>query len=186
MKKGFFGNSSKQLKAPAPAAPPPSAPTNRPLGFHTTPVNSSTLSWSFLPPSATPSSKTGTTALLLTSHATSFVQKLAPTPLSSLPNPPIWAIQQVPNKGLGLVALLDIPAGTLLFKESPLVVYDDTRGPGEREREEVFRYALSHLKEEVQATVLDLANVFAGDEVLVGTMRTNAYPAVEFEGDGVS
>ncbi|KAL8277879.1 hypothetical protein RQP46_009698 [Phenoliferia psychrophenolica] len=51
----------------------------------------------------------------------------------------------------------------------------------------VMRYALSHLRKEVQATVLELSNVFAGPEdVLVGILRTNAYPLVQFEGDGVS
>ena len=85
-----------------------------------------------------------------------------------------------------MTAKVDIPAGSLLFKESPLFVYDDRRGPGEAEREDVYRFALSHLKDEVQATVLELSNVFAGPDVLVGTLRTNAYPLVQFAGDDVS
>lgn len=85
-----------------------------------------------------------------------------------------------------MVASVDIPAGTLLFKESSLMLYDDRRGPGDADREEVYRYALSHLRDEVQATVLELSNVFAGPDVLVGTLRTNAYPLAQFDGDGVS
>lgn len=74
-----------------------------------------------------------------------------------------------------------------MWKEQPLVVYDPVRGPIQRDAEGAYRYALEHLRPELRAVVLDLENVF-GDpkELVVGTLRTNGYPLVQFEGDGVS
>lgn len=191
MKKGFFASAKPAKPKAEPAAPAPtspSPPSSRPAGFNTSPVDSSTLHFSFLPPTATPKSQTATSALLVTSRAAALLASTPPVPrTSSIPSTPLWEIRSSPGKGLGIFALRDLPQSTLLWKEQPLVVYDPVRGPIQRDAEGAYRYALEHLRPELRAVVLDLENVF-GDpkELVVGTLRTNGYPLVQFEGDGVS
>lgn len=194
MKKGFFsssGNSSgsskttpKAAAATAPAQSPSAVAisTHRvprarlPSGLNTQPGDPAGLHWSF---------PHGSCALCLTTLSahllsqTPFAKCNAPIP--SLSSPP-YALTDFPGRGKGLVATRDIPAGTAVFYDRPILVYDPSRAPSRPQLEPIFLEAVSRLNPDVQATFLSLFSAFAGD-TLLGIVETNQYQAVHLEGD---
>ncbi|ORY91709.1 hypothetical protein BCR35DRAFT_298989 [Leucosporidium creatinivorum] len=202
MKRGFFGGKSSTPAQPKPkpaAAQPTTTPAagatpipplaSAPPGWASSPRDSpSTLHWTFLPtsPTPTPSSPTASTALLLTATSRALLASRPPPPLlGSANNSPAYEIRSTPKKGLALFAKRDLPPNSPVLVDRPLLVYDSSdRGPSRKEANAIFTHALSHLDPEHQRQFLELSNCFAGSDTIFGRVETNGAPVISFEGAG--
>ncbi|CAH0046640.1 unnamed protein product [Clonostachys solani] len=87
--------------------------------------------------------------------------------------PPLFEAKTIPLKGIGLVALQDIPQGTLIIQEKPLLV----ARPGAPGTLEAFLSSeLKKLDKSSQRQFLSLHNNFPGKHPFAGIMKTNALP----------
>lgn len=186
MKKGFFSSSSASKTTAAAPAPPTLSHSSLAIStrrVHPTPLPSGILSqpqpgglrWSF---------PHETCALCLTTLSARLFSQTpfasSNTPLPSLSSPP-FALSDIPGRGKGLVATRDIPAGTVIFHDRPILVYDPARAPHRTQLESLLLDAISRLNPDTQAAFLSLFNAFAGDSLL-GIVETNQYQLVHLEG----
>ncbi|KAF5649496.1 SET domain protein [Fusarium tjaetaba] len=86
---------------------------------------------------------------------------------------PLFKVRDIPGKGRGLIAKVDIPAGTRILCEKPLLVASTTT-PGDLEATAAPR--LKDLSKSAQRQFLSLHNNFPGPDPLSGIIRTNALP----------
>ncbi|VUC32635.1 unnamed protein product [Clonostachys rosea] len=87
--------------------------------------------------------------------------------------PSMFEVKAIPLKGIGLVALQDIPQGTLIIQEKPLLVAH----PGAPDALEILLSSkLKKLDKPSQRQFLSLHNNFPGKHPFGGIMRTNALP----------
>jgi hypothetical protein len=204
MRKGFLSKPSSKVSSAQPAPSPttvvlaqstsnPIPPTPLPKGvlFNTSPSDSGvTLHWSFHPSSATPTSPTATTCLFITSrsaavlHSTTYFRSPSPPALSLASSPPLYEQRSTSSKGIGLFATKDVPAGSLVLQDRPLLVFDSERGPSRNQANAVFTHALSYLRRDLQAQFLGLTTCFAGSETIWGRIETNGAPIINLEGAG--
>ncbi|KAM0746572.1 SET domain-containing protein [Meredithblackwellia eburnea MCA 4105] len=213
MKRGFLsGNKSlktsnnsipaKQAPPPTPATPVPSTLTQRAQSSPSPssgPGSDDSLRWCFNPPLSNSQDSTATTALYISKTASkhklpSQLKSQINTAIKGLKNgEPPFTIAKSTEKGLHLTATTDIPHDTLIFMEPPLLVVpsllvEGTTEEEENRNEEQLAFATQRLQPTVRASVLDLDNVFSGGDGkrLTGTLRTNAYPCVEFPDEQVT
>ncbi|KLO90172.1 uncharacterized protein LW94_13391 [Fusarium fujikuroi] len=85
----------------------------------------------------------------------------------------LFEVRVIPGKGRGLIARFDIPAGTQIFCEKPLLVAS-TMSPGNLEATAAPR--LKALSKSEQQEFLSLHNSFPGEDPFSGIIRTNALP----------
>ncbi|KAF5622978.1 SET domain protein [Fusarium sp. NRRL 52700] len=95
-----------------------------------------------------------------------------PDPPSSI-HAPLFEVRDIPEKGRGLIAKVDIPAGTRILCEKPLLQASTTT-PGDLEATAAPR--LKALSQSQQRKFLSLHNSFPGEHPLNGIIRTNALP----------
>ncbi|KAF5711077.1 SET domain-containing protein [Fusarium mundagurra] len=86
---------------------------------------------------------------------------------------PLFEVRDIPGKGRGLIAKVDIPAGTRILRENPLLVASTTI-PGDLEATAAPR--LKALSKSQQRQFLSLHNNFPGKDPFSGIIRTNALP----------
>ncbi|KAG5793906.1 hypothetical protein H9Q69_007023 [Fusarium xylarioides] len=86
---------------------------------------------------------------------------------------PLLEVRDIPGKGRGLIAKVDIPAGTRILCEKPLLVASTTI-PGDLEATAAPR--LKALPKSQQREFLSLHNNFPGKDPFSGIIRTNALP----------
>ncbi|CAG9988739.1 unnamed protein product [Clonostachys byssicola] len=90
------------------------------------------------------------------------------------PNEPLmFEAKTIPLKGIGLVALQDIPQGTLIIRERPLLV---ARPGAPGALEDFLSSELKKLDKASQRQFLSLHNNFPGKHPFAGIMKTNALP----------
>lgn len=85
----------------------------------------------------------------------------------------MFEAKTIPLKGIGLVALQDIPQGTLIIQEKPLLV---TRPGAPAALEAFLSSELKKLDKASQRQFLSLHNNFPGKHPFAGIMKTNALP----------
>ncbi|KAG9503786.1 hypothetical protein J7337_003743 [Fusarium musae] len=86
---------------------------------------------------------------------------------------PLFEVRDIPGKGRGLIAKVDIPAGTRILCEKPLL-QASTKMPGDLEATAAPR--LKALSKSEQRQFLSLHNNFPGKDPFSGIIRTNALP----------
>ncbi|KAF4494034.1 SET domain containing protein 5 [Fusarium agapanthi] len=95
-----------------------------------------------------------------------------PDPPSSI-NVPLFEVRDISGKGRGLIAKVDIPAGTRILCEKPLL-QASTMNSGDLEATAAPR--VKALSESQQREFLSLHNNFPGEHPFSGIIRTNALP----------
>lgn len=93
---------------------------------------------------------------------------------------PKYALQDVPGKGKGLVATKDIPKGTLILEEKPIMTGPKRLSPGFS-----LRSKFNALSQQQQQAFLSLHNVHPyrnRDEQYLGIFKTNGLPIIDDEG----
>ncbi|KAI0183968.1 hypothetical protein EV127DRAFT_457200 [Xylaria flabelliformis] len=99
-----------------------------------------------------------------------------PIPLTSVNNQgntDLYEVMEIPGRGKGLVAKVDIPKGTRIICEKPLFTLRSSAPPS------VHRLVAEKLKplpKDKQREFLSLHNNFPGQYAFAGIMRTNALP----------
>ncbi|PNP85936.1 hypothetical protein FNYG_00992 [Fusarium nygamai] len=86
---------------------------------------------------------------------------------------PLFEVRDIRGKGRGLIAKVDIPAGTRIICEKPLLLASTTM-PGDLEATAAPR--LKALSKPEQRQFLSLHNNFPGKDPFSGIIRTNALP----------
>ncbi|KAF5675151.1 SET domain-containing protein [Fusarium denticulatum] len=95
-----------------------------------------------------------------------------PDPPTSIVGP-LFEVRDIRGKGRGLIAKVDIPAGTRILCEKPLLLASTTM-PGDLEATAAPR--LKALSKSQQREFLSLHNNFPGKDPFSGIIRTNALP----------
>ncbi|OIW23875.1 SET domain-containing protein [Coniochaeta ligniaria NRRL 30616] len=92
---------------------------------------------------------------------------------SQVPESPLFDIKQVPGKGKGLVARIDIPTGTRIFREKPLLI---ARNMSPHMLQKDLEPKIKALAKDQQRQFLCLHNNFPGQYAFAGIVKTNALP----------
>lgn len=85
---------------------------------------------------------------------------------------PLFEVKQIPGKGKGLVARLDIAAGTRILCEKPLLT------AAAKASELVLAAKLKAMTKTEQRQYFSLHNNFPGKPVLGSILKTNGLPCV--------
>jgi hypothetical protein len=96
----------------------------------------------------------------------------------------MYSLTEVPGKGKGLVATTDIPRGTRILEESPVVTIPDELRDDERLKAHISQQVDS-LNERKRQSLLSMHNVYPYSNIFeqcLGIIRTNALPV---EADGI-
>jgi len=106
------------------------------------------------------------------------IQDLIPKRFDSRPSAleNAYRISPIPEKGLGMFAIRDIPAGAVVLVENPLFVYPSVTGLGmSLSREEIFKMLFARLAPDMREKALSLFNNKSADicEKEEGIVRTN-------------
>ncbi|KAI3390900.1 hypothetical protein diail_8429 [Diaporthe ilicicola] len=88
-------------------------------------------------------------------------------------DPPLFEVTNIPGKGKGLVARVDIPKGTRVLCEKPLLTF---RSMSPKELEPILAVKLKAMTRTEQRQFFSLHNNFPGKYVLSGIVKTNALP----------
>ena len=88
----------------------------------------------------------------------------------------LWNIQDIPNKGKGLIATRALTPGTLILSEEPLLTSEVFTSVDMDVTEQDLTRALHKLPKESQKAFTSLFNNFPGKHNLGGIFRSNAYP----------
>lgn len=89
------------------------------------------------------------------------------------PDTPLFEVKELPGKGKGLVARVDISQGTRILCEKPLLT---VQSAPPRELEPVLATKLKAMSKTEQRQFFSLHNNFPGKHVLSGVLKTNALP----------
>ncbi|KAK7888373.1 hypothetical protein LTR67_008719 [Exophiala xenobiotica] len=105
--------------------------------------------------------------------------------MSSSVGDPMYAIQQIPGKGKGLVATRKIPIGTRILSEEPIIRFPEA-APDSQTLEASIRRQVDLLTPAQRQTFLSMHNIHADDGVSqeLGIIRTNALPFGDNEPEG--
>lgn len=93
-------------------------------------------------------------------------------------SPKVYHIQEIPSKGLGVVAAVDFALGDLIIVESPLLLF---RPEGPKISSDLLQSAFDKLEDGKKEAYMKLDNVHPESECppLVGIFNTNAYDVQE-------
>ncbi|KAJ8697513.1 hypothetical protein PTI98_004313 [Pleurotus ostreatus] len=98
-------------------------------------------------------------------------------------SPKPYRIQEIPSKGLGVVAAIDFALGDLIIVESPLLLF---RPEGPTISSDLLQGAFEKLEDGKKEAYMKLDNVHPESECppLVGIFNTNAYDVQESDHAG--
>lgn len=105
--------------------------------------------------------------------------------MSSSASDPMYAIQQIPGKGKGLVATRKIPMGTRILSEKPIIRFPEA-APDSQKLEASIRRQVDVLTPAQRQSFLSMHNLYADDggSQELGIIRTNALPFGDNELEG--